>query len=146
MCRSLWLRKAYYEVTASIMQGEDIESRLLHFWTVPRVPFLEPFASVGLRVSGSYQPGLHAISGPNLASFSSRNCMLFVAHIPAIWIYAICQIAAGMQQPQQKIQENQQPAKALFICDSHLHLAPQSISSQSSQPKHFSHPPTPVAS
>ena len=25
----LWLRKAYYEVTASIMQGEDVESRLL---------------------------------------------------------------------------------------------------------------------
>ena len=53
-------------------------------------------ASIGLRVSGSYQPRLHAISGPNLASFSSRNCMLFAAHIPAIWIYAICQIAAGM--------------------------------------------------
>ena len=25
----LWLRKAYYEVTASIMQGEDVESKLL---------------------------------------------------------------------------------------------------------------------
>ena len=25
----LWLRQAYYEVTASIMQGEDVESRLL---------------------------------------------------------------------------------------------------------------------
>ena len=71
----------------------------------------------------SHQSRLHAIPGPILVPLSSRDCVLFHGTHSC----KLCQIAAGMRQPQQEIQEiqeNQQSGEAIFIGGSHLHLAP----------------------
>ena len=68
---------------------------------------------------------------------TSRDCVLFGAHIPAIWSYMrYVKLLRETRQSQEETQESQQSGKAIFICDNHLHLAPRLISSRS-RPKHF---------